>query len=166
MTRAHGRIARWLVAALAAIAALAPAPAAAGTCGQGGTSAMTLSATPVAFGTYNATVGSPTDASGTITLTCADGADDLPSLTVSLSTGIAGTFAPRHMVMGGDNLIYNLYTSAAYATVWGDGTGGTATQSHTTGGNTTSFTVYGRVPAAQYVAPGAYSDTITVTVTY
>ena len=29
-----------------------------------------------------------------------------------------------------------------------------------------SYTVYGRIPAGQYVAPGSYGNTITVTVTY
>jgi spore coat protein U-like protein len=48
---------------------------------------------------------------------------------------------------------------------WGQ-TVGTDTVSSTGTGAVQSFTVYGQVPAQSTPAPGAYSDTITVTVTY
>jgi spore coat protein U-like protein len=68
-------------------------------------------------------------------------------------------------------LQYNLYTTAALGTVFGDGTAGTATVAGTGAGVATAVavTVYGQLPdnaTNQAAVPGAYSDTITVTVTY
>jgi spore coat protein U-like protein len=72
------------------------------------------------------------------------------------------------MANGTDMLSYNLYTDAGHTMIWGDGSGGTSTNSF--GGlislGSTSFTVYGRVPKGQYPMPGSFTDTITVTVTY
>jgi spore coat protein U-like protein len=54
--------------------------------------------------------------------------------------------------------------------VWGDATGGTAKVSDSQflviGTNQYSYTTYGRIPALQNLAPGTYTDTITVTVNY
>jgi len=42
-----------------------------------------------------------------------------------------------------------------------------ATTSSLTGsGAAQPITIYGQIPAAEYVTPGAYTDTITVTVSY
>jgi spore coat protein U-like protein len=38
--------------------------------------------------------------------------------------------------------------------------------SGTGNGNAQTLTVYGQLPAGQYVTPGAYADTITATITY
>jgi spore coat protein U-like protein len=141
--------------------------------------ACSVGADPLAFGSYVSPGGVQTDSSSVITVTCT-----LVNLlvcsttyTVSLSTGGAGSYAPRKLASGSDRLDYNLYTSAAYSQVWGDGTGSTGTVSGTivtgllglllcnaTRSNT--HIVYGRIPAAQNVPAGAYSDTLTVTVTY
>lgn len=59
---------------------------------------------------------------------------------------------------------YNLYTSSAYTTAWGDGTGGSSTVAGT--GLAQSTTVFGRVPAQTTPQAGTYTDTIIVTVTY
>jgi spore coat protein U-like protein len=51
--------------------------------------------------------------------------------------------------------------------IWGNGTAGTVTVSaHVPSNGTQNNTVYGQIPALQGVRPGAYTDTITVTVTY
>jgi spore coat protein U-like protein len=64
-------------------------------------------------------------------------------------------------------LNYNIYTSAARTTVWGNGTSGTATIGGTGTGTSQSVTVYGRVGSGQTSVPaGAYADTVAVTVTY
>jgi spore coat protein U-like protein len=68
-------------------------------------------------------------------------------------------------------LQYNLYTTAALATIFGDGTGGTGTVAGTGLGvaSANSVQVFGQLPdnaTNQAAVPGAYSDTITVTVTY
>ncbi len=69
------------------------------------------------------------------------------------------------MAKGADRLNYNLYTNSSHTIVWGDGTGVTVTVS----GNaaTASHTVYGRIAGSQNAARlGAYTDSITVTVTF
>jgi spore coat protein U-like protein len=75
------------------------------------------------------------------------------------------------MAFGANTLQYNLYTTAAFTTVFGDGSGASQTEAGTGAGVATavSFTVFGQLPdnaTNQAVVPGAYTDTITVTVTY
>ena len=76
------------------------------------------------------------------------------------------------MLSGTNKLNYNLFYDAAYTQIRGDGTGGS-----TTGGasftltkadptQSTTSTIYGRIPSGQDVAAGSYTDTIIVTVTY
>jgi spore coat protein U-like protein len=96
--------------------------------------------------------------------------------TVSLNVGLAangGTMAARQMGDGaGDTLQYNLYTDNTYKTVFGDTTGGSQTVGGTGAGMGTQVAtvVYGQLTDSAYNqlngAPGSYSDTITVTVTY
>ena len=146
---------RRAAAALAALLLLVPASAPAATCG--------VSATPVAFGTYPPFSGTPTDSTGTVTVTCIGTAN----IVIELSTGGSGSYAARQMSNGGIHLLYQLYTNAARTTVWGNGTGGTTTVSdRLTGNSSGNYTVYGRIPAVQGVTPGAYVDTIMVTVSY
>jgi spore coat protein U-like protein len=85
---------------------------------------------------------------------------------ITLSRGGSGTYTPRKM-SGTAN--YNLYGDAALTTIWGDGSGGTYTfgaVNGTFGTQSYSGTIYGMVPATQDLAPGAYSDTITATLSY
>jgi spore coat protein U-like protein len=69
------------------------------------------------------------------------------------------------MTAGGATVGYALYSNAGRTTNWGN-TVGTDTVSGTGNGTGQALTVYGRVPPQSTPAPGAYSDTITVTVTY
>ena len=62
-------------------------------------------------------------------------------------------------------LNYFLYSDSARTVNWGN-TVGTDTIHLTAGAAPIVSTVYGRVPAGQFVAPDAYLDTINVTVTY
>jgi spore coat protein U-like protein len=64
------------------------------------------------------------------------------------------------------NLGYGLYTTNAYGTIWGDGSGGTTTVAGTGNGAAQAVTVYGRIPPSQFVAAGSYTDHVTVTVNY
>ena len=60
-------------------------------------------------------------------------------------------------------LNYQLYSDSARGTVWDNVTGTTLTGS----GIAQGLTVYGRLPGGQLSAPaGAYSDTITATVSF
>src|SRR3954454_6397225 len=79
--------------------------------------------------------------------------------------GSGATVAVRKLTSGGNTVNYSLYTDAGRATLWGN-TVGTDTVAATGNGAAQSYTVYGRVPSQTTPAPGTYTDTITVTVTY
>lgn len=130
------------------------------------------STTAVAFGGYNPLSGSATDSSGNVRVTCG-GALAVVSYSVALSTGsYASNFSPRKMGSGANRLAYNLYTSAARSTIWGDGSGGSQEVADALtivllGGTSADLPVYGRIPASQTSTPaGTYTDTVAVTVTY
>ncbi|MEY2920388.1 MAG: hypothetical protein RL261_1693 [Pseudomonadota bacterium] len=126
-----------------------------------------VSAQALAFGGYDGTAAKT--GTSDITVRCSSGT----TYTVGLSTG-GGTFAQRLLSGSGANkLQYNLFTSLAATTIWGDGTLSTGTVPGTGAGmaaaNTQTHTVFGQLPdnAFNQGAPsGNYTDTITVTVTY
>lgn len=133
-----------------------------------GQAACTASASGVAFGVYNPFSPAPANTTGTVSVSCT-ALSGLGTYTVALSTGGGGSFTGRKMTNGATTLSYQLYTNAARATIWGNGTGGSSvvngSYSILSGGSST-FTVYGQAPALQAVRPGSYIDTIIVTVTY
>jgi spore coat protein U-like protein len=130
----------------------------------------TVSTMGVNFGIYNPLSGTPNTASGTVTVTCTALLGLAETWTVALSAGNSGTYSARQMVNGGSNLSYNLYTSAAYSNVWGDGSGSTTLLNGgaflIVGTTVTPYTVYGRIPAGQDSAAGSFMDTIMVTLNY
>jgi spore coat protein U domain-containing protein, fimbrial subunit CupE1/2/3/6 len=93
-------------------------------------------------------------------------------VTVSFSRGInSASFNPRTMMnAGGTTLNYNLYTDAANTQIWGDGTGGTVSQTYTMGASQStlpaSVPIYASLPLGQNVGSGAYTDTITATLSW
>ena len=128
-----------------------------------------VSATALAFGTY-AQGGGDVDQSSTVNVRCSVGTN----FSVGLNPGATGgaTVTTRRMVSGANQLAYSLFTNAARTTNWGQ-TVGTDTVPGVGAGfgvpNTVALTVYGRIPdnvANQTLPAGAYSDTVTVTVTY
>jgi spore coat protein U-like protein len=123
-----------------------------------------ISATDHDFGTYDALSPSPLDSTSTISVTCTSGA----SYSVALNAGTTGggTIPARLMTDGANTISYNLYTNSGYGTVWGDGTGGSSDVTGTGSGSVQDLTVYGRMPAGQGEPAGAYSDTVTATITY
>jgi spore coat protein U-like protein len=133
-------------------------------------STCSATATPVAFPNYTPGGGQVT-ANGTISVKCTNTSPYNVALNVGSSTGDAFTQRLMTLAAGTATLQYNLYTTAGFATVFGDGTGATAKVAGTGAGlaTATTVTVYGRVldsAANQAIAPGSYSDTITVTVSY
>ncbi|HEX3430832.1 MAG TPA: spore coat U domain-containing protein [Rhizomicrobium sp.] len=148
------------------LGACGPASAAA-TCNTG-SNPITVSATALAFGIYSPGASSPTDSNSTVKVSCTNTKNVLPSFTVALSTGNAGSFHPRKMFNGSNTLSYNMFVNTAYSTIWGDGTSSTTTQSYSAsqGLSQASFTDYGQLAPAQFVNAGAYADTITVTVAF
>jgi spore coat protein U-like protein len=70
------------------------------------------------------------------------------------------------MKSGTRTLGYQLYLDTGRSTVWGDGTASSSTSAGTGTGSTQTLTLYGRLPSLANVVPGAYTDTVTVTVSY
>ncbi|MFZ3081447.1 spore coat U domain-containing protein [Rhodoferax ferrireducens] len=133
----------------------------------------TVSTTSVAFGVYNPLFASPLDSSGNVRMTCGGVVGLLVPFDIAISKGSYSTsFSPRKMASGSNRLEYDLYTSSARTTIWGDGSNGTQIVSGSVfivllGGSSQDFTVFGRIPGGQVtVPPGTYSDSTTVTVTY
>ena len=126
--------------------------------------ACTISTTPVNFGNYNVLNPTATDSTGRVTITC--GTDS--NVAIQLGTGVSGTYFSREMRSGPERLFYNLYRNAARTIIWGDGTSGTQQVIIANPPNFSprNVTVYGRIPALQDVAVGAYADTVVATVIF
>ncbi|WP_171910157.1 Csu type fimbrial protein [Rickettsiella grylli] len=124
----------------------------------------------VAFGSYVTTSPTPKTANGNVAVTCSALVIYSASYIIRLAKGNSATYTPRFMNSLGVHLNYNLYTTAAFTSIWGDATGGTVSvsDSYTSIGlsTTRNYTVFGRVPALQPVGPGTYTDSVLVSVTY
>lgn len=114
-------------------------------------SACSVAATNLVFGNYVATAVAPLDTTSTITVTCTNGA--------TYGVDVGATPMSRNMVGPGGNLNYGMFNEAGRTTAFG-------VSGATGSGGAQPYTVYGRVPTAQFVSAGAYSATVTVTVTY
>lgn len=137
----------------------------------------TVSATPLSFGAYDPLSPGVVDGTSQVTVTCNInsilgllGAQVQLNYELSLGGGTSGDPSARAMSSA---LAYRLYLDAARTVPWGDGSNGTST---ITGSAimvtlnpqpvSTTYTVYGRIPARQAVPVGSYVDAITVTLTY
>jgi spore coat protein U-like protein len=120
-----------------------------------------ITANPLNFGAYS---GVQLDGTTTVTATCSTGTPYTIGLTQG--TGAGATVSNREMTgSGAETLTYTLAQDAAHSINWGD-TIGTDTKAGTGTGAAQAFTVFGRIPAGQFVAAGSYSDTVTVTLTF
>jgi spore coat protein U-like protein len=120
-----------------------------------------ISASPLGFGSYTGVVD---PASSTVTVTCTNTTPYNVGLSAGLATG--ATVTTRSMTGPASALLgYGLFSDAGHTTNWGV-TIGTDTVAGTANGAAQPITVFGQIPAAEFVAPGAYADTITATVTF
>ena len=124
-----------------------------------------LAATPLAFGNYNSLAGATLDAAAMIIPVCSVGTNYSVALNAGLGNG-ASMVTRKLTGPNGAVLDYGVYSDYARTTAWGDGSGGTTYNVSTGNGQPQSLSIYGRIPASQAVQVGAYSDTITVTLTY
>jgi len=133
--------------------------------------ACSMSVNNVSFGTYDVSGTAPLDSdTGKINISCTE---DVNKATVTISrSATSNSFNPRKMKLatGTDFLNYNIYTTSARSTIWGDGTGGTSSvQVNRPQGKPNPWAqiliIYGRIPAGQNVSVGSYSDNLTVTLT-
>ena len=129
-------------------------------------SECTVSTSSVNFGAYDpvsANAVTPLDSTGTVNVYCTIGT----LATVSLDLGTHSSGTTRRMLAGVANFLnYEIYRDSARSVVWNsvNTDSGTSTSKLTpiNGG----FVAYGRIPAAQDVTIGSYSDTLLVTVNY
>ncbi|GAM99988.1 sigma-fimbriae tip adhesin [alpha proteobacterium U9-1i] len=122
-----------------------------------------VDASDLLFGDYDPVAASPLDIGTSIGVTCTNGTAYVVSLDEGLGAG--ATVASRRMTAGADTLTYSLYRNAGRTNVWGE-TAGVNTVAGTGSGAEQDIDVFGRVPANQTAPAGAFSDTVTVTVTY
>lgn len=124
-----------------------------------------VSATDLNFEAYDSVAATALDGTSTITVTCTA---ETP-YTIGLDAGGGTPAATTRAMTGNDGastqLDYELYTETNRTSVWGDIGGTTVAQSALTGGPI-DYTVYGQIPALQYVLAASYVDTINVTVDY
>jgi spore coat protein U domain-containing protein, fimbrial subunit CupE1/2/3/6 len=163
-TRRRGRRA---LAALMALAVLAPWPARAA-----GGATCSVSTTPLVFGKYVPSATSPSDFTATITLTCAASGTTPVPIHATIALTSAGGASARRLTAGARQLRYQLYLDPAKTVLWGDGSSGNdvATVSGVVDRTTPfrqAFTVYGRILARQSsTLVGNYGDQITVVLHY
>lgn len=158
-----------LAAAAALMAGALPAMAATttGTLNINGTviASCTFTTTAVNFGVnIPSPLAANVDATGTIVATCSNTVPYTISMNAGAGTG--ATMAVRKLTSGANTLNYALYTDAGRTLVWGDGTLGTSTSTVTGNALAQTTTVYGRIPTGQAPALGAYTDAVTVTLTF
>ena len=154
---------------LSALLAAASAPSAAQSC-----SATTAGS--INFMTYNPAAGAPTLASAAVTLTCTytgSGGAQKVDWSMLVSDGSSGDCKARAMPGASESLNYNIYQNSIAGGVWGNLACGTfpAGQMNLTpgsGGNTKSVTntLYGLIPAGQFVGAGAYTENLLLTISF
>lgn len=120
-----------------------------------------VSASGVAFGNYTAT--NIVNITGTVSVTCTKGTAYHVGLNAGLAIG--ATVTNRSMTGPASALLgYKLFSDSGRTANWGN-TSGTGYVSGTGNGSAQTLTIYAQIPASEFVAPGSYTDTITVNVT-
>jgi len=103
------------------------------------------------------------DASSNIGVQCTNTTPYNIQLNAGTTSG--GSIATRLMTDGSATVAYQMYRDAGRSQNWGQ-TNGADTVAGTGTGSAQVLTGYGRVPPQTTPAPGTYTDTIVVTVTY
>lgn len=122
-------------------------------------SACALNGGTMAFGTYLSGQTTNLDVVGRINYVNCVG-----TLVFELDGGQSGDVNNRVMLSGGNQLRYQLYRNSARNAVWG--VGANALQQTLLVPLTGSVDVHGRIVSGQAVAPGNYSDTVNITLTF
>jgi spore coat protein U-like protein len=119
-----------------------------------------LSAATLGFGTYT---GTQLDAASSLSVSCTSTTPY--TIALNVGTGTGATVATRKMTGSSGTLSYSLYSDSGRTSLWGQTTG-TDTVAGTGSGSAQPISVYGRIVTGQLPVPGAYTDTITATITY
>ena len=120
------------------------------------------SASTLNFGSQGVLIAN-VDQTSTLQVQCTNTTPYNIGLNAGIGTG--ATVAVRKMTSGANVVNYTLYSDSGRTTVWGN-TVGTDTVLATGNGASQAYTVYGRIAPQTTPAPGTYSDTVTMTVTY
>lgn len=116
--------------------------------------------TTLAFGTY---AGVQSDVTASVNLTCTNSTP----FTIAINAGqqSTGNYQWNMAGPGATRLAYQIFRDSGRTNLWG-GSQGVDTVGGTGTGAAVVIPMYGRMKAAQYVQPGAYTDTVTMTVSY
>lgn len=135
------------------------------------TSCRLLTGGSLVFAPYDALAATPSDSLASVQVSCTrDGGPRNVDVTLSISAGNSGSVSARRMVRAGapvDYLAYGLFRDVSRTAVWGitpgvDAVTATLSIDNNTTASTT-FTIYGRLPAQQDVYAGDYSDSVILT---
>jgi spore coat protein U-like protein len=164
------RLRRWMalagVSVLGTLALGLPAIAATatGSVAVSATVTATCQITTTAL-TFPAYVGVQLDGTATVSVTCTNTTPY--SVGLSAGAGTGATVTARKMTGAvGVFLNYALFSDAGRTVNWGATVGTDIPALGPGNGAAQVATIYGRVAAGQFIAPAAYTDTITATVTY
>ena len=126
----------------------------------------TITTATVAFPAYDPIVthsAANDDGTGAVTITCTKGT----AATIGLGLGSNALVNQRRMKDATtDYLNYALYLDAGRTTIWGTASPNLLTPVAAPDKNPRAFTVYGRIPSAQDVPAGSYTDTVVATVNF
>ena len=125
------------------------------------TSACAVSTAAMDFGSYTSGNSNNKDVAGSIGYTGCNGI----TFTVELGMGSNASGAVRNMKdAASDLLAYELYKDTARTVVFG--TGANAVSVTGSAGGAGTVPVQGRIPSGQSIPPGAYTDTVAITLTF
>jgi spore coat protein U-like protein len=126
----------------------------------------TITTAAVAFPIYDTVVANAStndDGTGVVTIACTKGS----VATIGLGLGGNALVNQRRMKdAAGDFLNYALYLDSGRTTIWGTASPNLLTPAAAPDKTPRPFTVYGRIPSAQDVPAGAYTDTVVATVNF
>ena len=135
------------------------------------TASCTINAATLDFGSNAGTalLAANVDAATSLSVTCTNGTP----YAVGMDNGANVSGAQRRMKSGANFLNYNLYVDSARTNAWTTSASSTTCTSAnscylgTGNGVAQPISIYGRVPTVGTApAPGAYNDTVTMTITY
>jgi spore coat protein U-like protein len=123
----------------------------------------------ISFGAYDPLSGQPRDTNATIQNTCQGSPGDYVSYAISVAE-VSGN-ASFTLSNGSFRLQYSLYLDVGRTMIWGNGLFGTYTIQDSFVINSApvskTYPVYGRIFGGQSSAtPGAYNDSLVITVSY
>ena len=138
-----------------------------------------VSSSGLVFGAYHPLTfagklnSSAVTSNATISVVCTGISSSSSAYSIALGPSITGSndrIGTRYLSnsLGGEDMVFNIYTDANFSTVWGNGTtGGLVGGSIPAGDSNQSQAVYGRIAAGQNTLKiGTFSGALTMTLTY